>query len=101
MTVYKTMDEIRSAEFSEKEISALIQAAESPVTDDEDCPELTDEQIARIKKQKRGRPAQFLTLRLSQKGSMQARALGENYAEIISRIVEDTLHDPEKLRHYL
>ena len=78
---------------------------EKPVQPDEDCPELTDEQLrrlARISEIRRDeRRKQTVTLRLSPQAMKTAKSLGKGYTSVLSRILENALTDMELIKHYL
>lgn len=75
------------------------------VTPDEDCPELTEEQLSkfrRIAEENRAeRRKQTVTLRISQQALRQAKSLGKGYTSVLARILEDALNDTNNIRHYL
>jgi len=93
------------AELTPEQIKELEEAAKMPIVFDEDCPELTDEQLAQfrriseINQEKRHR--KIVSLRLSTRALNTARQLGKGYTAILSRILEDVLSNPEKLKKYL
>ena len=72
---------------------------------DEDCPELTPEQIAQFKRvsadRRMERTKQTVTIRLSPKALSKARSLGSGYTSVLSRILEAALSDNETIRKYL
>ena len=72
---------------------------------DEDCPELTDEQLSqmmRVSEQRREeRRKQTVTLRLSPQALRTAKSLGKGYTSVLSRILESALTDSELIKHYL
>lgn len=76
-----------------------------PVTPDDDCPELTDEQLkqfARVsEKNREERRKQTVTLRLSPQAVRTAKSLGKGYTSVLSRILENALTDAELIKHYL
>ena len=76
-----------------------------PVTPDEDCPELTAEQLkqfARVsEKNREERRKQTITLRLSPQAIRTAKSLGKGYTSVLSRILENALTDSELIKHYL
>lgn len=71
---------------------------------DEDCPELTDAQLAQMKRvadaPANARHRETVALRLSPQALRAAKALGDDYAAILSRILEKTLSDAELLKQY-
>ena len=76
-----------------------------PVTPDDDCPELTAEQLkqfARVsEKNREERRKQTVTLRLSPQAIRTAKSLGKGYTSVFSRILENALKDAELIKHYL
>lgn len=76
-----------------------------PVMPDEDCPELTAEQLkqfARVsEKNREERRKQTVTLRLSPQAVRTAKSLGKGYTSVLSRILENALTDAELIKHYL
>lgn len=76
-----------------------------PILLDEDCPELTTEQLsqlARVSELRRDeRRKQTVTLRLSPQALRNARSLGKGYTSVLSRILESALTDAEFIKHYL
>lgn len=84
----------------------MLRVLESrPVIPDEDCPELTAEQlekfqrISEIKREERCK--QTVTLRLSPQALRRAKSLGKGYTSVLSRILEQALQDTETIQHYL
>ncbi len=88
-----------------EQIKMIEEAAKRPVEFDEDCPELTDEQIAEfreiLRKRAEERKRQNVTLRLKPATIRKAKSLGKGYTSILSRILEYTLNDPEELSRFL
>ena len=76
-----------------------------PITFDDDCPELTTEQLkqfARVsEKNSEERRKQTVTLRLSPQALRTAKSLGKGYTSVLSRILENALTDAELIKHYL
>ena len=75
------------------------------ITFDEDSPELTDaelEQFRRISEIRREeRRKQTVTIRLSPRALMKAKALGKGYTSVLSRILEMALDDNDIIRKCL
>lgn len=64
-----------------------------PVQPDEDCPELTDEQLVKLAAAARERNQkmqnkQMVAIRLSPQALSKAKSLGKGYTTILSRILE-------------
>ncbi|MBP0962076.1 MAG: BrnA antitoxin family protein [Oscillospiraceae bacterium] len=76
-----------------------------PVQADEECPELTEEQLdqfVRISEMRRNeRKKQTVTIRLSPQALKTAKSLGKGYTSVLSRILESALSDTELIKHYL
>ena len=76
-----------------------------PAVPDEDCPELTDEQLSQMLKvseqRREERRKQTVTLRLSPQAIRTAKSLGKGYTSVLSRILESALTDSELIKHYL
>ncbi|MDE6519360.1 MAG: BrnA antitoxin family protein [Ruminococcus sp.] len=104
MRVY--YDDDFSKPLTEEEIEMLNALADMPAEPDEDCPELTDEQLAklaeqaRIRRQQRG-TKQTVAIRLSPQALTKAKSLGKGYTTILSRILEETLANNELIKQYL
>ena len=92
-------------QLTKEQILMVKEAAKRPAARDEDNPELTDEQLAalrRVHESKRAdRRRQNVTLRLTPQAIQKAKALGKGYSGILSRIVESVLNDPSTLSKYL
>lgn len=88
-----------------EQLAMLERAAQLPIPEDSDIPELTDEQLAqfhrvsdeRVKERRKG----TVTLRLSPQAIRRARSLGKGYTSVLSRILEAALADPEIIERYL
>lgn len=87
------------------QIEMLTALASRPVTPDEDCPELTPEQLAQFRRisavKREERCKQTVTLRLSPQALKRAKSLGKGYTSILSRILENALENPEIIRRNL
>lgn len=104
MTVYEELNP--ENKLTEEQIKMLKELEAAPAVPDEDCPELTDEQIAKFaeaarKKRQRLQNKQTVAIRLSPQALKKARSLGKGYTAVLSRILEAALADNETLRHYL
>lgn len=85
---------------------AMLEALKTrPVQPDEDCPELTDEQLQQLVRvselRKDERRKQSVTLRLSPQALRTARSLGKGYTSVLSRILEGALRNPDVIKRYL
>ena len=92
-------------QLTKEQILMIKEAAKRPAITDDDNPELTDEQLASLRRvherRSEDRRRQNVTLRLTPQTIQKAKALGKGYSGILSRIVESTLNDPAALSKYL
>ena len=90
---------------TEEQKKMLEELKTRPVQPDEDCPELTEEQLSqmvRISEQRRDeRRKQSVTLRLSPQAIRRAKSLGKGYTSVLSRILENALSDNEIIERFL
>ena len=90
---------------TEAQIEMLNTLAATPAVPDEDCPELTLEQLAKFKRiseaNRESRCKQTVTLRLSPQAMRRAKSLGKGYTSVLSRIVENALLDPAPIQKNL
>ena len=103
MIVRKKIDV--SAPLTEEQKKMLEDAENTPVSYDEDSPELTEEELMEFKRvsdlNRRERRKQTVTIRLSPQALKKAKSLGKGYTSILSRILEDALKDNELIRRNL
>lgn len=104
MTVYENLN--FNDKLTAEQIAMLQELEASPVVPDEDCPELTDEQIAKLAEVARERRQglqnkQTVAIRLSPQALKKAKSLGKGYTAVLSRILEAALADNETIKHYL
>ena len=92
-------------QLTEEQILMVKAAAKRPVVQDDDNPELTDEQLASLRRvhesRRVDRRRQNVTLRLTPQAIQKAKALEKGYSGILSRIIESVLNDPSALSKYL
>ena len=90
---------------TEAQIEVLSRLAATQAVPDEDCPELTLEQLANFKRisdaNREARCKQTVTLRLSPQAMRRAKSLGKGYTSVLSRIVENALLDPATIQKNL
>ncbi len=83
----------------------LKEAAKKPIVYDEDCPKLTDEQLAefsRIAKiQREERKKKVIALRVNNSTLEKAKKLGKGYTTILSRMIDLCIDDKELLEKCL
>ena len=103
MIVRKEIDVTRPLAPSQAEL--LRNLASRPVSPDEDCPELTMDQLAQFRRisaaNREERCKQTVTLRLSPQALRRAKALGKGYTSVLSRILENALENPDIIRRHL
>lgn len=87
------------------QVEMLHNLESRPISPDEDCPELTMEQLAQFRRisaaNREERSKQTVTLRLSPQALRRAKALGKGYTSVLSRILESALEDPDIVRQHL
>lgn len=92
-------------ELTEEEKKMLEEVERRPITFDEDCPELTEEQLKRFRRVSQQRKAdnkkETVTLRLSARSLRKAKSLGKGYTSVLSRILEDALNDNEAILKHM
>lgn len=104
MTVYSELNP--GDKLTDEQIAMLKELEASPAVPDEDCPELTDEQMAKFaeaarERRQRLQNKQTVAIRLSPQALKKAKSLGKGYTAVLSRILEAALADNETLKHYL
>lgn len=104
MTVYEELNP--NDKLTEEQIKMLRELESSPAVPDEDCPELTNEQMAKFaeaarERRQRLQNKQTVAIRLSPQALDKAKSLGKGYTAVLSRILEAALADNEIIRHYL
>lgn len=103
MIVRKEIDPTQPLTPSQVEMLHNLEAR--PISPDEDCPELTMEQLALFRRisaaNREERCKQTVTLRLSPQALRRAKALGKGYTSVLSRILESALEDPDIVRQHL
>lgn len=103
MTIRKEIDLNKPLTAEQKQMLETLKTR--PVQPDEDCPELTSEQLSqlvRVSEMRRDeRRKQTVTLRLSPQALKTAKSLGKGYTSVLSRILESALTDTELIKHYL
>lgn len=103
MTIRKEIE--MNAPLSDEQKKMLEALKDRPVTPDEECPELTDKQIIQMavaaQEKRKAQTKQTVAIRLSPQALTKAKSLGKGYTTILSRILEATLADNEKIKHYL
>lgn len=103
MMVYETLH--KGDKLTEEQILMLKEMDKMPITFDEDCPELTEEQLKQFRRASevnhRERNKQNVTLRLSPQALRKAKSLGKGYTSVLSRILESALKDNDTIQRYL
>lgn len=88
-----------------EELEMLKEAEAAPIVFDEDCPELTKEQLSEFHRvseiRKEERRKKTVTIRLSSKSLSKAKSLGKGYTSVLSRILEEALDDDDLIRKCL
>ena len=83
------------------QVEMLHNLESKPISPDEDCPELTMDQLAQFQRisaaNREERCKQTVTLRLSPQTLRRAKSLGKGYTSVL----ESALENPDIVRHYL
>lgn len=103
MTIRKEID--INAPLTNEQSRMLEALKDRPIEFDEDCPELTSEQLAQFRRVAEERRAerckQTVSIRLSPQALATAKSLGKGYTSILSRILENALKDIDTIRNNL
>ena len=87
------------------QVEMLHNLESKPISPDEDCPELTMDQLAQFQRisaaNREERCKQTVTLRLSPQTLRRAKSLGKGYTSVLSRILESALENQDIVIHYL
>ena len=90
---------------TKKQIKMLEELEAAPVTYDDDCPELTEEELLQFRRisdiRNDDRKKQTVSLRLSPQALKKARSLGKGYTSVLSRMLESILSNNELIKKYL
>lgn len=90
---------------TQAQIAEIEMAKSMPITYDEDCPELTDEQLEQMRKiavqQRAERKKKTISLRLDSESINLAQSFGKGYTGLMSRILYKALRDPEYIKDCL
>lgn len=76
-----------------------------PITYDDDCPPLTEEQLERFRRaideRRAERKRETVTLRLRPQTLRRAKSLGKGYTRVLSDIIETVVSDEQLLQSFL
>ncbi|MBQ6407983.1 MAG: BrnA antitoxin family protein [Butyrivibrio sp.] len=93
------------APLTEEQETMLEKSAAAPIVFDEDCPELSAEELSEFKRvsdiRREGRRKQTVTIRLSPQALTKAKSLGKGYTSVLSRILETALNDNDMIKKCL
>jgi uncharacterized protein (DUF4415 family) len=85
-----------------KQIERIREAAQQPITFDEDCPELTTGQLAQLAEAARIRNLkQTVGLRLNQQTIEQYKAFGKGYTRVMASVLEYAIKNPALIKKAL
>ena len=85
---------------TQNELDMLKNAKKMPIIFDEDCPELTDEQLSKMYRAA-DRNNQSVTVHLSPKAIEKTKSLGTNSAAVLSQLLEKLLNNDNLLKQCL
>ena len=90
---------------TDAQIQEIEQAAQHPVTPDEDAPELTLEQYAEMaalaQKRRSQKVKPVIFLRISPETLHKAKATGKGYTGFLSRLLDNAINDPQMVSRSL
>lgn len=93
------------AKLTREQKKEIKEAAKKPVVFDENCPKLTDEQLAEFaliaKQQRAERKKKVIALRVNNTTLEKAKKLGKGYTAILSRMIDLCIDDKELLQKCL
>ena len=94
-----------NAKITKEQKKELKEAAKAPIVYDDDCPKLTDEQLAEFaqiaKVQREERKKKVIALRVNNSTLEKAKKLGKGYTAILSRMIDLCIDDKELLQKCL
>lgn len=87
------------------QIRMLSELEDRPIVYDEDCPQLSDEELSQFRRisdiRNEERKKQTVSLRLSPQAVRKAKSLGKGYTSVLSRILEAALSDNDLIKKCL
>ena len=90
---------------TKEQLKQIEEADKKPIVFDEDCPELTDQQLKEIAamaaQQRAERRRPLLTVRVNPETLEKAKSLGRGYTGIIGRLVDAAINNPDLLKKCL
>ncbi len=90
---------------TKEQLKMLEKAEKMPISFDEDCPELSDEDLKNFRRisdeRKNERRKQTVTLRVTPATLAKAKALGAGYSGVLSRMLDLCLNDPDIIKKCL
>lgn len=102
-TIRKTINEIGLGTEADRE--RVKKAKRKPVVYDEDCPPLTNEQLLQFRKARqekdRENRKEVLSVRIKQSSMNRLKALGPGYSNVVAKLIDIGLSDPELLKRCL
>ena len=88
-----------------EQIEEIERASRMPISFDDDCPELTDEQLSKMaliaKHQRAERRKPLMTLRVNPDTLKKAKSLGKGYTGIMGRLLDMAINNPDMLKQCL
>ena len=89
-------------ELTAEELNELEAAQRLPLSADEDCPEMSIEQLLEFKPfRQRRAPKQTVSLRLSPSTLALAKRYGDGYTTFLSRLLDEAIRDEALVRRCL
>ena len=102
-TIVKEIDV--TAPLTKQQRAELEALKDRPITYDDDCPPLTEEQLERFRRaideRRAERKRETVTLRLKPQTLRRAKSLGKGYTRVLSDIIETVVSDEQLLQSFL
>ncbi len=90
---------------TKEQLRMLVELESAPIEYDEDCPELSEEELAQFRRisdlRNEDRRKQTVSLRLSPQAIKKAKSLGKGYTSVLSRMLETVLSNNEMIKKFL
>ena len=90
---------------TKEQLRMLEELESAPIEYDEDCPELSEEELAQFRRisdlRNEDRRKQTVSLRLSPQAIKKAKSLGRGYTSVLSRMLETALSNNELIKKFL
>ena len=105
MIIRTTLDEVLSKPLTDDQKKMIDDMKKRDIRPDEDCPAYSYEKLKTMKqmadKRRAEKEDQIVTLHLTPNVMEKVRALGSRYTDILARMIENGLNDPDFIKKAL